>query len=598
MANILPRVAGLFMAEGGKVDDRSLAHDNGSKCPNQNLADPARRIWVFTTASLPWMTGTAVNPLLRAAYLTRGREKGKITLGVPWLEQEDQDKVYPSGKRYETKEDQSAYVREWLVKAGLGEESSNLDLLFYPARYHEQFGSIFPMGDLAAQVPDEEADVAVLEEPEHLNFFRAEGVPWLKKFEYVVGIIHTNYQFYARMESHGRVKKPIVRAACAFTVRAHCHRIIKLSDALQGYAKEKEMVENVHGVRPQFFEVGDEALKNGFTADAYFIGKVLWTKGIDILLALMHNARTRGADGSKDTSDPDATPAAIVADAPAAAAALDEPASSSPPPPPPSTEEAPTAAEEGGGGEDAKPFPIVLYGNGSDLDEVKAKVDEMDLPVTFHDAIDHAELGKYKVFVNPSQSEVLCTTIAEALAMGKWVVCARHPSNEFFFSNFDTCLSFSDEDEFLSCMKKALAEDPPALSEETRHKLSWAAATDRFLAAASRPEVPGRNSASKSARGLARLDKLLASLHGQTMKGKGGDLLRQALGGGPVAKQNKFARENASATASPSSSTQSSPKGDVKVLAEQGQEEDVAGEKAAKEGNVGTVEPEGGKVSS
>lgn len=33
------------------------------------------------------------------------------------------------------------------------------------------------------QVPDEEADVAVLEEPEHLNFFRAEGVPWLKKFE-------------------------------------------------------------------------------------------------------------------------------------------------------------------------------------------------------------------------------------------------------------------------------------------------------------------------------------------------------------------------------------------------------------------------------
>lgn len=33
------------------------------------------------------------------------------------------------------------------------------------------------------QVPDAEADVCVLEEPEHLNFFRAEGVPWLKKFE-------------------------------------------------------------------------------------------------------------------------------------------------------------------------------------------------------------------------------------------------------------------------------------------------------------------------------------------------------------------------------------------------------------------------------
>lgn len=64
-----------------------------------------------------------------------------------------------------------------------------------------------------------------------------------------MGIIHTNYMFYARGETGGVVKKPIVRAACAFTVRAHCHRIIKLSGALQDYAKEKELVENVHGVR-------------------------------------------------------------------------------------------------------------------------------------------------------------------------------------------------------------------------------------------------------------------------------------------------------------------------------------------------------------
>ena len=72
----------------------------------------------------------------------------------------------------------------------------------------------------------------------------------------MVGIIHTNYLFYARGEKHGVVKKPIMKAACALTVRAHCHRVIKLSDSLQSYAKEKEMVANVHGVRVSVVVVG------------------------------------------------------------------------------------------------------------------------------------------------------------------------------------------------------------------------------------------------------------------------------------------------------------------------------------------------------
>jgi digalactosyldiacylglycerol synthase len=44
------------------------------------------------------------------------------------------------------------------------------------------------------------------------------------------------------------------------------------------------------------------------------------------------------------------------------------------------------------------------------------------LPVTFFGAKDHSVLTDYKVFINPSISEVLCTTIVEALAMGKWVI--------------------------------------------------------------------------------------------------------------------------------------------------------------------------------
>ena len=89
----------------------------------------------------------------------------------------------------------------WLVGclSELTEEEEKLKIAFWNGTYQDALGSIFPQEDICSLIPPEEADIAILEEPEHLNWFRVpredaneqEMLGWAHKFKHVVGILHT-----------------------------------------------------------------------------------------------------------------------------------------------------------------------------------------------------------------------------------------------------------------------------------------------------------------------------------------------------------------------------------------------------------------------
>jgi len=140
-----------------------------------------------------------------------------------------------------------------------------------------------------------------------------------------------------------------MRLLCSWMCRAHCHRVIKLSGTLDKVAPEKELVENVHGVRGTFLDVGEDVRKRlqspsgssdpmfgpNAKPTVYFIGKMLWSKGLGSLMELLKYAEESA--NLKVTVD--------------------------------------------------------MYGNGPDQDAAAAKAEKLGLDLPFNGPLDHAELA-------------------------------------------------------------------------------------------------------------------------------------------------------------------------------------------------------------
>ncbi|KAL1331848.1 digalactosyldiacylglycerol synthase 1, chloroplastic-like [Arachis hypogaea] len=412
------RIASVLQSTGHRYNGEPWT-DHTKHDPSENK----RHLAIVTTTSLPWMTGTSVNPLFRAAYLSKSANQ-KITLMVPWLCTSDQQLVYPDNITFSLPEQQEVYIHNWLEER-IGFKA-DFKICFYPGKFSKERRSIIPAGDTSQFIPSRDADIAILEEPEHLNWYH-HGRRWTDKFNHVVGVVHTNYLEYIKREKNGPLQAFLVKHINNLVTRAHCHKVLRLSAATQDLPRS--VICNVHGVNPKFLKIGEkiaadkELGQKAFTKGAYFLGKMVWAKGYKELIDLL----------AKHKSDLDG-------------------------------------------------FKLDVFGNGEDANEVQSMAKRFDLNINFQKGRDHADdsLHGYKVFINPSISDVLCTATAEALAMGKFVVCADHPSNEFF-RTFPNCLTYKTSEDFVAKVKEALENEPQLLSPEQRYQLSWDAATQRFL---------------------------------------------------------------------------------------------------------------------
>jgi digalactosyldiacylglycerol synthase len=301
-----------------------------------------------------------------------------------------------------------------------------VEIAFYPARWSPRWRSIFPAGPLHAHLPT--CELLILEEPEHLQMLR----PWeclrgRGPARRVAGILHTNYPYYLAQASWLGAR-PWVQRAFASYLNALVSRQCDRTIRLSPAVPgpANAFVATVNGVDERYFQPPAPTEVDGL----YFIGKLIWEKGWREMLGMLgqtpHQVLHVFGSGDRQTVD-----------------AIQSLAST---------------------------FGVTLALQGPS-------------------ATPWADLRPFKILINCSRSEVLCSTTAEALSMGKFALVPRHPSNEPFLRH-PNCLAYDGPREFQQLLVQALASHPSPV--DPRPFFDWDTATGRLLAICQAPVGPAQ----------------------------------------------------------------------------------------------------------
>lgn len=297
--------------------------------------------------------------------------------------------------------------------AWLAEEAARLgcpplpDVFHYRAHASAALRSLVPLQDVFAAAPP--AEVVVLAEPEHLCWYPFTRPRSRVSAKTVVGLIMTNYEHYLRKQGFpGRhVLAPLIARLHRSLIRRHTDWVVPLSPAVADVAAG-------HPAR-QARVTGVLSpyfrvppVRSG-SGGAYFIGRLVWEKGLDTVVEVARR--------------------------------LD--------------------------------LAIDVLGDGPDGAAIRAMARDRAAPIRFLGAsvAPWTALPAYRVFLNPSVSEVLCTATADALVAGRHVVMADCPANEPFRPYPNTHF-FTDLDGAIGAMRRAIGE-PPEPPHAIRQDFDW-----------------------------------------------------------------------------------------------------------------------------